>query len=155
MGLAVIGLAVSLVGSLVQGVMAGQAAKLEAEVANEQLKMDIETNKIEAMHEQNNRTEDYMRREAANRVAVAAATGGFGSNVSYEQGIAPYNKTVWARDMATIGFNRDMTVGRKQYQIAANKVTAKATATSAMVGAAFDGFATIGSYVSRPGGLLS
>lgn len=154
MSLPIIGLALGVAGSLVQGMMSAKAASLEAKVANEQLKMDMETKKIQAMQDENKRYEEYLRLVAINRVAVATSTGG-GSSYSYEQGIAPYNKEVVHRDVATINFNRDMEVGRMKYQIAVNKFNAKVAGTSAMIGGLVDGLSQVGSYMSKPGGLMA
>jgi murein L,D-transpeptidase YcbB/YkuD len=154
MGLPIIGIALSVVGSLVQASMSAQAAKYEAEVQNNQLKVDRENERIRGMQEENNRLETYKRLESTNRVASAVATLG-GRNYSYEQGVAPYNKTVTMRDVATIGFNSQMEQDRMSYQIKVNKYNAKTTARMAMVGAVTDSLSTIGSYVSRPGGLLA
>lgn len=136
MGLAAFGAVIGAVGSLVQGVMGAQLANYQAKVANAQLKIDIENDKIRAASEENDRIEAYQRAESSNRVASAVLSGG-GQNYSFDQGIAPYNKTVMARDVQTIGYNRDMEIGRKKYQIAVNKWGAKAEGTSSIVGGIF------------------
>lgn len=136
MGIAAFGAVIGAVGSLVQGVMGAQVANYQAKVANAQLKIDMENDRIRAAQEENDRIEMFQTAEQSNRVASAVMVGG-GRNYSFDQGIAPFNKTVMARDVATIGYNRDMEVGRKKYQIAVNKWNAKAQATSSIVGGIF------------------
>lgn len=154
MGMPVIGLALSIGGSLLNGMMAAQSAQYQAEVQNQQLEVDRETTRIKAMTETNDRTEQYLRAESANRVAAAAAVLG-GRNVSYEQGLQPYNKKVVGRDIANIGFNSRMEEDRMSYQIKVNKWNADVEGKSAMVTAFSDALGSIGSYMSRPGGLLA
>jgi hypothetical protein len=160
MGFAAFGAILGAAGSLVQGVMSAQAASAQAKVANEQLKIDMENDKIRAANEENDRIEMFQRAEGANAVASALAVGG-GQNFSYQQGIQPFNKSVVARDVATIGYNKDMAVGRAKYQIAVNKFTAKTEGRMAMVSGLFGavdslaGMKQVGSYKSTGGGLLS
>lgn len=158
MGFAAFGAVIGAVGSLVQGVMTAQAAKGEAAVANAQLKIDMENDKIAAQMEENNRIELFQRAESSNRVASALAVGG-GQNFSFDQGIQPYNQTVVARDVQTIGYNKDMEVGRKKYAIAVNNYKAKTEGRMAMVSGLFGaadslaGYQSVGSYKSSAGGL--
>jgi hypothetical protein len=109
--------------------------------------------------EENDRIELFQRADSANRVASALAVGG-GQNFSFEQGIQPYNKSVVARDVQTIGYNKDMEVGRKRYEISVNKWKAKTEGRMAMVSGLFgaadslSGMQQVGSYQSTGGGLI-
>lgn len=154
MGLPIIGLVISAAGSFLQAGMQAQAAAAQAKVANEQLKVDMENERIKGMAEGSARHEEYLRNESANRVAVAAATGG-GRSMSFEQGIGPYNKTVAARDMQTMAFNTGQKIGRMGYEIKVNRFNAQSAARSAYIGAAVDTVGAVGSYLQRPGGLLA
>jgi hypothetical protein len=153
MSIPIIGLALSVGASLVGAMMQGQMAQYQAEVMNNQLEVDATNERIKAANEENQRQEEYQRAEATNRVAIAVSTGG--RNYSYEQGVAPYNKTVMARDLGTIGFNSQMVQDRMAYQIKVNKWNANAESRSAMITGGVEAFSTIGSYMSRPGGLLA
>lgn len=150
--LPLIGLGLSVGSSFLTASMQAGAAKAEAKVANEQLKVDRENERIRGMQEQNERQESYLRAAASNRVAVAAS--GAGRSMSYEQGISPYNKGVAARDLQTMGFNTGQKVARMGYEIRVNKWNAKSAARSAYVGAAADSLGSIGTFMQRPGGLL-
>lgn len=148
------------VGSLMQGMMQANIAKQQAMIQNEQLKIDIENDRIKAAQEENDRVEMFQRAQASNAVASAIAVGG-GRNYSFEQGIEPYNKTVAERDVASIQYNKDVMVGRRQYQIAVNKWEARANGQLAMLGGITDAIGglgdaiPVGAYKSTPGGLLS
>lgn len=148
------------VGTLMQGMMQAQVAAQQAKIQNEQLKIDIENDRIKAAQEENDRIEMFQRAEASNIVASAVAVNG-GRNYSFEQGIQPYNKTVAMRDVQSIGYNRDVMVGRRQYQIAVNKWEARANGSLAMAGAFTDAIGglgdaiPVGAYKSTPGGLLN
>jgi len=148
-----VGLGLSIGASFLQAGQAASMAKAQSKVANDQLKIDMENERIRGAQEQNVRQEAYLRAESSNRVASALATGG-GTNISYEKGIAPYNKGVARRDLQTSAFNSGQRVARSKYQIKVNKWNAKAEGRAAYVGAAADSLGTIGSYMSRPGGLL-
>lgn len=154
MGLPIIGLALSIGGSLINGVMQGAAAQRQAEIENKQLEVDRETERIRALQEGNDRQEQAFRAEATNKVAASIAAAG-GRNYSYEQGIAPYNKQVVARDLATVGFNSTMEQGRMSYRIAVNSYQADMNSRMAMVGSFTDSLASVASFMSRPGGLLA
>ena len=151
--LPLIGLGLSIGGSFLQASQTAGMANAQAKVANDQLKIDMANEKIRASQEQNLRQEQYLRAEASNRVAAAVGTGG-GTNISYEKGIAPYNKGVARRDLQTSAFNSGQRIMRSKYQIGVNKWNAKAEGRAAYVGAAADSLGSIGSYMSRPGGLL-
>lgn len=148
--LPLIGLGLSVGGSFLQAGSAASAAKAETKIANAQLKMDIENERIRGMQEASNRQEEYLRNESANRVAAAAGTGG-GINISYEQGIAPWNKKVAVRDMSIIGFNTGQRIGRLRHQIKVNKWSAQSQARAAYVGAAADALGSVGGFLSSGG----
>lgn len=148
--LMIAGVVISSGGSFLQANATAQAARQQAEVANDQLKVDIQNEKIRGMQEANNRQEEYLRNAATNRVVAAISSGG-GTNLSYQQGIAPYNKKVMQRDLATVGFNSGQQVSRMRYQIGVNKFNAKAEGRSAYVGAVADTAANIGSAASSYG----
>lgn len=162
MGFAILGLALSAGASFIQARAQAQAANAQMKFANEQLKFDMENERIRGMQEASNRQEEYLRNVGTNIVAASVATGG-GRNFSYEQGIAPYNKEIARRDLATIGFNSQMERGRMALQIKANKFSAKVAGRNAYIGAAADTIGNIGSamtsspeiFKSRPGGLLA
>lgn len=154
MGLALFGLVLSVGASFVQARAQAQAMEAQMKFANQQLKFDMENERIRGMQEANNRQEEYLRNVGTNIVAASAATRG-GRNYSYEQGIAPYNKEVARRDLATVDFNSGMERGRMALQIKANTYSAKLNSRNAYIGAVADSMGTIGSYMSRPGGLLA
>lgn len=154
MGLPILGLVLSAGTSFLQASMGAQAADNAAKVQNEQIKIDMANERIKGMQEGSKRHEEYLRNESANRVASAAATGG-GTNMSYEQGIAPYNKGVAGRDMATMAFNTGQKIGRMKYEIKVNRYNAQAQARAGYIGAVGDTAGAIGSYLQRPGGLLA
>lgn len=154
MGLPILGLVISAGASFLQAGMQAQMAKGQAQVANQQLKYDMENERIKGMQEGTARQEAYLRDEATNRVAVAAATGG-GRNISFEQGVGVYNKDVMGRDIDTLRYNSGAKIGRMRYEIAVNRYNAKAQSRAAFIGAASDVAGSVGSYVSRPGGLLA
>lgn len=151
--LPLIGLGLTVGGSFLQAGMAASMANAQAQVANQQLKVDMENERIKGMQEANARQEEYLRNEGSNRAAVAAS--GTGRNISFEQGLGPYNKKVAARDIQTIGFNTGQKVARMGYEIRVNRANARNAATSAYVGAAADSIGAVGGYlVSNPSGLL-
>jgi hypothetical protein len=154
MGLPLIGLAISAGSSFLSAGMQASAARGQAEVAKQQLKYDMENERIKGMQEGTARQEEYLRNEASNRVAIAAATGG-GRNMSYDQGLGVYNKDVMGRDIDTLRYNSSAKIGRMRYEIAVNNYNAKAASRSAFIGAAGDTAGALGSYLSRPGGLLA
>lgn len=162
MGLPILGLALTAGASFVQARAQAQAAQAQMKFANDQLKFDMENERIRGLQEASNRQEEYLRNLGTNIVAASAATGG-GSNFSFDQGIAPYNKEVARRDLAAIGFNNQMERGRMALQIKANTYSARANSRNAYIGAAADTVGAVGSamvsnpeiFRSRPGGLLA
>lgn len=152
MGLPIIGMVLQVAGSFVQASMTAKAAKYEAQVENEKLKIEMENERIKSMQEQSARQEEFLRNESANRVAIAVNSGG-GRNYGYEQGLGVYNKTVAVRDIQNIDFNANQSIGMKGYQISVNKWGAKVKAKTAWTEAIIGGLSTIGGYMARPGGL--
>ena len=81
--------------------------------------MQIEN--VKAASETADRFETMARQEASNRVANAVQMGG-GVNLSYEQGIQPYNYGVASKDVANIEFNRSNTIARLRHNIKVNNM---------------------------------
>lgn len=151
--LPLIGLGFTAGASFLQAGMTASMANAQAQAANEQLRVDMENERIKGMQEANARQEEYLKNEASNRVAIASS--GLSRNISYEQGLGPANKKVAARDIQTIDFNTGQRVGRMGYEIRVNRANARNAATSAYVGAAADTVGAVGGYlVSNPSGLL-
>lgn len=138
----IVGLGLSVGASFLQAGMQSSMAKAQAKAANEQLKIDMENERIRGMQEANARQEEYLRNESANRVVVAAS--GAGQSMSYDQGIAPYNKEVARRDLQTMGFNTGQAVSRMGYQIRVNKANAANASRAAWLSAGADAAGTIG-----------
>lgn len=147
------GLALSVGSSFLQAGMQSQMSNAQTRVMNDQLKLDIENERIKGMQDANDRQEEYLRNESANRVAASVATGG-GRNMSYDQGIAKYNKKVAGRDLQTMQFNTDNRIARTRYQISVNRWNNQMTRVAAFGTAASDSLASVGGYMQRPKGLL-
>jgi len=152
MGFPLIALGLTAAGSLLQAGFTSYAANQQMKAENAQLKIDMESERIAALNEQNKRQEEYLRLASANEVAVAASGV---SNFSYQQGIAPYNKEVAGRDIQSIGFNSRMRTDRMRYQIRVNKARARSETAGAFVTAGADIMGGGADYLSRPGGLLN
>lgn len=144
--LPLIGLGLTAGSSFLTAGAQAQAANAQAQVANDQLKIDMENERIKGMQEASARQEEYLRNESANRVAAAALGGGI--NISYDQGIQPYNKKVMQRDLQTMGFNNEQTRLRMVHQIRVNKWNAKSQARAGFISAAADTVSAVGGYVS-------
>lgn len=150
--LPLIGLGLSVGGSFLQAGMTAMSANAQARVANQQLEIDRENERIKGMQEANARQEEYLRNEATNRVAIAAS--GAGQNISYDMGLGPYNKGVARRDIQTIDFNTGQRVNRMSYEIRVNRANARNAATGALVGAISDSAGVIGgTLINNPGAL--
>jgi len=141
-----IGVALSIAGSFMQAQMQAQIAQQQAKIQAMQLKVEIENENIKSMADMNDRTTEWLRAESANKAAISAS--GLGSNISYDQGIAPYNKKVAYTDLARRGFERDQVVGRKRFEIKVAQWEANTTARSAYMTAAADSLGAIGSLFS-------
>jgi hypothetical protein len=148
----VVGLGMSIGASFLQARSTAAAARAEARVMNDQLKIDRENERIRGMQEANARQEEYLRLASSNRVAVAAS--GAGRSMSFEQGIDPSNKRVMGRDLETMAFNTGQRVGRISDQIRVNRWNAKSTARAAYTSAFGQSLSAVGSFLGRPGGPL-
>lgn len=149
-----IGAAASSAGSFMQANAQNQAIAAQTKLANQQLKIDMENERIKGLQEANDRQEDYLRNYGSNVVAASAAVGG-GRNISFDQGIEPYNKEVARRDLATTDFNYGMSRSRMAMQIKANTMSSKVNRRNNMISAGVD---TLGNFASiatsRPESLL-
>lgn len=149
-----IGAAASSAGSFMQANAQNQAIQAQTKLANQQLAIDMENERIKGLQEANDRQEEYLRNYGSNVVAASAAVNG-GQNMSFDQGIAPYNKEVARRDMATTEFNTGMVRSRIASQIKANTYSAKMNRRNNMISAGVD---TLGNFASiatsRPESLL-
>lgn len=139
----IIGVVLGIVGAFAQAAMTTAVAKQQAEIERTQLKAEIENEQIAAMQKATDRLEELRRAEATNRAALSAV--GLQTNLSYEQGIEPYNKTVATRDVERSNFNSGQVIGRKKYEIAVAGWKAKATSRSAFVEAGANAIGEIGS----------
>lgn len=128
-----VALAITVGTSLIEASVQSNAAKQQYAVQKQQHIMDMENERIKALAETNNRMEAFIRQEAANRAALSAS--GLQQNISYEQGIAPYNREVLSRDVATISYNRDVALGQSRYAISVAKQTRDAAIGSAWLNA--------------------
>ena len=146
------GLALSAVGSLATAAMTSANAKAQAQIEQQQLQTEIANEKNKAMADTNDRLEQYRKDEAANRAALSAMGA---ENVSYMQGVAPYNRSVVGRDVRAIEYNMGQEVGRKKYEIAVAGWRAKATSRSAWLQAGSDSLGTIGAHFASGGTLTS
>lgn len=153
MGFPLIGLGLSIGASFLTASMQAGQAQAQAQVQNDQIRVDRENERIRGMQEQNARQEEYLRNTSSNRVAAALSTGG-GANMSYDQGIAPYNKGVARRDLQTMAFNTGQKIARSSFEIKVNKWNAKSAGQAAWTGAVADSIGSVGTFMSRPGGLL-
>lgn len=133
--------------SFLQAGMTSAVSNAQTKAVNEQIKADIRNERIKGMQDASARQEEYLRNESANRVAAAAAVGGGGRNLSYEQGIAPYNKEVARRDLATIGFNTDQRIGRARYQIRVNRFNSRLETAAAYGTAAADSMRAVANTI--------
>ena len=146
--IAIIGVVMSVVGSLATAAMTASVAKQQAKIEQEQLRTEIENERIKGIGATSDRLEELRKAEATNRAALSAS--GF-DNISYAQGIAPYNQRVASRDVRRSDFNMGQEVGRKKYEISVAGWRAKSTAASAYVTAGAQSLAAVGEYAAgRP-----
>jgi len=151
----IVGIILSVVGSLATAAMGAQMAKQQAKIEQNQLRVEIENERIKAIGDTTDRLMELHKAEAMNRAALSAS--GFDENVSYVQGIMPYNTRVAGRDVGRTVFNSEQVVGRKKYEIAVAGWKAKAAATSGFIQAGVDSLGTIaGGFVRSSGsGVIS
>jgi hypothetical protein len=143
-----VGLALSTVGSIGTAAMTSANAKAQAEIEQQQLKTEIANEKIKAMSDTNDRLEQFRKEEAANRAALSALGA---ENISYAEGIVPFNRKVVGRDVRNIEFNRNMEVGRKKYEISVAGWRAKSASRSAWIGAGTEIAGNFGGTFARMG----
>lgn len=138
----ILGIALSLAGSFLQAGMAAANAKTQAKIKEQQMKVEMENERIKSLSETNNRLEEAMRAEASNRAALSAS--GLDVNIAYEQAIEPYNKKVVNRDVRRQQYASDAKIANSKYNIKVAHAEAKATSRAAWAGAFADGFGAIG-----------
>ena len=143
----ILGVIIGIVGSFAQAAMVGQQASAQAKIEQQQLKIEMENERISAMQKTNDRMEQFRKEEASNLAALSAT--GLQTNLSYEQGIAPYNTKVAHRDMDREFFNSGQTVGRKKYEIAVAGWKAKTTSRNAFMTAGIESIGAIGSHIAK------
>lgn len=143
-------LALQIGASFLQAGMTSAVSNAQTKAVNEQIKADIRNERIKGMQDASARQEEYLRNESANRVAAAAAIGG-GRNLSYEQGIVPYNKEVARRDLATIGYNTDQRIARARYQIRVNRFNSRLETAAAYGTAAADSMRAVANTMQDAG----
>lgn len=146
MCMTLIAVGLSIAGSFMQAQMQASIAAQQAAIQKQQLKVDIENERIRSMAETNDRMDEWMRAEAANRAAISAS--GISQNISYEQGVAPYNKKVAARDVGRSQFNAEQRIGRARFEIQVANWRARTTARSAYTTAFADSLGAIGSALA-------
>jgi hypothetical protein len=139
----IIGVILTVVGSLATAAMGAGIAKQQALIEQRQLRTEIENERIKAIGATSDRLEDLRKAEATNRAVLS--TSGV-DNISYIQGAAPYNQRVMARDVRRTEFNAGQEVGRKKYEIEVAGWRAKSTAMSGYVSAAADSLGAIGTH---------
>jgi hypothetical protein len=145
----IIGLVLSVVGSLASAAMAAGVAKQQAAIEQQQLRVEIENERIKAIGDTTDRLMELNRSEAMNRAALSASGV---DNMSYAYGIAPFNQRVAAHDVRRTEFNAGQVVGRKKYEISVAGWKAKTTAMSGFVQAGVDSLGSIGGHFARPSG---
>jgi len=137
----IVGIVLSVVSSLATAAMGAQMAKQQAEIEQSQLRVEMENERIKSIGDTTDRLMELRKSEAMNMAALSAS--GLDENVSYTQGIVPFNMQVAGNDIGRTIFNSDQVVGRKKYEIGVAKWKAKATAVSGFVQAGFDSLGTI------------
>ena len=142
MCLPIVGLVIGIAASFAQAAMTSQLAQSQAAIEQQQLRIEMENERIAALGATNDRLEEFRRAESSNRAALS--TMGLIDNISYVRGIAPYNKRVAYRDVNRIDFNAGQQIGRKKYEIAVAGWRAKAEGVSAFTSAAASAAGSIG-----------
>lgn len=138
----IIGLILPIIGSLASAFVGVGIARQQAKIEQEQLKVEIENERIKGMADTNDRLRAFRVDEAANRAALSAT--GVDLNLSYAQGIAPSNARIVQRDIARIEFNTGQEIGRKKYEIAVAGWRSRTTTMSAFTQAGADIAGNIG-----------
>ena len=144
MCLPIVGLVIGIAASFAQAAMTSQLAQNQAAIEQQQLRVEMENERISALGATNDRLEELRKAEASNRAALSAAGV---DNVSYVQAIAPYNARVAGRDIGNIGFNAGQQIGRKKYEIAVAGWRSRAEGRSAWTTAAATAAGDTGSYL--------
>lgn len=143
----IIGVVLGIVGSLASAAMTSQVARQQAKIEQQQLRTEIENERIKAIGDTTDRLLELNRAEATNRAALSAS--GVDTNFSYIYGIAPYNARVAQRDVGRLEFNAGQVIGRKKYEIAVAGWKAKTASRSAFIQAGIDSLGSIASYAAR------
>ena len=142
----IIGLVVGIAASFAQAAMSSSIAKSQAAIEQQQLRVEMENERIAALGATNDRLEELRKAEASNRAALSAAGV---DNLSYATGIAPYNKSVAYRDISNVAFNAGQQIGRKKYEIAVAGWNARTNSRSAWMTAGASAAGDIGSYLMK------
>jgi hypothetical protein len=145
----IIGLVLSVVGSLASAAMQAGIAKQQAQIEQQQLQVEMENERIKAIGDTNDRLEQLRVSESTNRAALSAS--GLDENVSYAQGIYGYNKRVATNDVARLDFNSGQILGRKKYEIEVAGWKAKTAAKTAFVEAGASILGDIGTFAANRG----
>jgi hypothetical protein len=128
--------------SFAQAAMTSANAKQAAIIEQNQLRQEMENERIKAMSETNDVLEDFRKTEATNRAMLSAS--GI-NNTSYQQGIEPFNRKVAGRDVRNLQFNAGQVIGRKKYEISVAGYRSKATSRSAFIEAGVNTLGKVGS----------
>jgi signal-transduction protein with cAMP-binding, CBS, and nucleotidyltransferase domain len=149
MCLPIIGLGLTIAATFGQAMLTSAQAKQEAVIEQEQLRVEMENERIKGMGDTNDRLEQFRKDEAANRAALS--TTGV-SNLSYSEALLPANQRIVQRDVRAIAFNAGQQIARKKYEIGVAGYRAKATGRGAFVEAGTRSVGEIGSYLTNRSG---
>jgi hypothetical protein len=141
----IIGVMLTIAGSLATAFMTSQVAKQQAKIETYQLQTEMENERIKAIGDTTDRLQELVRAQAMNRAALS--TSGV-DNISYATGIFPYNERIASTDVARTQFNAGQVIGRKKYEIAVAGWRAKTESRSAWIGAGTKIAGDLGSYIS-------
>ena len=147
MCLPIIGLVIGIAASFAQAAMTSQLAKSQAAIEQQQLRIEMENERIAALGATNDRLEEFRRAEASNRAALS--TMGLDQNISYVRAIAPYNQRVAYRDVNRLDFNAGQQIGRKKYEIAVAGYRARAEGASAFMTAGASAAGDVGGHLMK------
>jgi hypothetical protein len=148
----IIGIVLGVVASLASAAMASSMAKQQAKIEQYQLQTEMENERIKAIGDTTDRLRELARAEATNRAALAPSGV---ENISYEQGIVPYNQRIASTDVARTEFNAGQVIGRKKYEISVAGWRAKSESRAAWIGAGAKILGDVGGYVSAGAGKTS
>lgn len=146
----IIGVVLGIVGSLASAAMASSMAQQQAKIETYQLQTEMENERIKAIGDTTDRLQELVRAQAMNRAALSVS--GLDENISYTQGIEPYNQRIASTDVARTEFNAGQVIGRKKYEISVAGWRAKSESRSAWIGAAANIAGNVGSYIASGSG---